>query len=97
MAPAGGELVEPAQCCNDGLLDALAFATILRDLEILIGADLLDADEHAASPSLTPHILRALSHLFQSEVEQFSEIPVRIYHYIIEDSCANRHPSSCFC
>ena len=36
----GGEFVEPAQRCNDGLLDALAFAAILRDLKILIGADL---------------------------------------------------------
>ena len=53
----GGELVEPAQRCNDGLLDALAFAAIVGDLKILIGADFLDADEHVASPSLTPHIL----------------------------------------
>ena len=44
---------------DDGLLDTLAFAAILRDLKILIGADILDAD-HAASPS-TPHILGMLS------------------------------------
>ena len=58
---AGGEFVEPAQRCNDGLFDALAFAAILRDLKILIRADFLDTDKHAASPSLTPHILGMLS------------------------------------
>ena len=58
---AGSEFVEPAQRCNDGLLDALAFAAILRDLKILIGTDFFDADEHAASPTLTPHIVRTLS------------------------------------
>ena len=65
----GGELVEPAEGGNDGLLDALAFAAILRDLKILIGADFLDADKHAASPSLTPHILGMLSRQFQMKVE----------------------------
>ena len=44
-----------------GLLDTLAFAAILRDLKILIRADFLDTDKHAASPSLTPHILGMLS------------------------------------
>ena len=36
-----------------------------RDLKILIRADFLDADEHEASPELTPHILRRLSRTFQ--------------------------------
>ena len=54
---AGGEFVEPAEGCDDGLLDAFSFAAILRDLEISIRTDFLDADEHAVSPSLTPHIL----------------------------------------
>ena len=58
---AGGELVEPAEGCDDGLLDTLALAAILRDLKILIRADFLDTDKHAASPSLTPHILGMLS------------------------------------
>ena len=56
----GGEFVEPAEGSDDGLLDALSFAAILRDLEILIRADFLDADEHGVSPSLTPHILGEL-------------------------------------
>ena len=57
---AGGEVVEPAEGSDDGLLDALSFAAILRDLEISIRADFLDADEHGVSPSLTPHILGEL-------------------------------------
>ena len=65
----GGECVEPAQRCNDGLLDALALAATLGDLKILIGADFLDADEHAASPSLTPHSLERSWRIFQLEVE----------------------------
>ena len=56
----GGEFVEPPEGSDDGLLDALSFAAILRDLEILIGADFFDADEHGVSPSLTPHILGEL-------------------------------------
>ena len=56
----GGEVVEPAEGSDDGLLDALSFAAILRDLEISIRADFLDADEHGVSPSLTPHILGGL-------------------------------------
>ena len=59
----------PAQRCNDGLFDAFAFAAILGDLKILIGADLLDADEHVASPSLTPHILMRSSLIFQRQIE----------------------------
>ena len=66
---AGGEFVEPAQRCDDGLLDAFAFAAILGDLKILIGADLLDADEHVASPTLTPHSLGRLSRIFQRGME----------------------------
>ena len=54
---AGGEFVESAQRCDDGLFDALSFAAVFRDLEILIGADLLDADEYVAPPTLTPYIL----------------------------------------
>ena len=69
MAPEAVSFVEPAQRCNDGLLDALALAATLRDLKILIGADFLDADEHAASPSLTPHSLERLWRIFQLEVE----------------------------
>ena len=56
-----GEFIEPPEGCDDGLLDALSFAAVFRDLKILIRADFLDADEHEASPSLTPHILRRLS------------------------------------
>ena len=87
---AGGEFVEPAQRCNDGLFDAFAFAAILRDLKILIGTDLLDADEHAASPSLTLHILVRLSLIFQSEAEHFPGIVAGIYHYNLEGNCTDR-------
>ena len=48
---------------------ALAFAAILRDLKILIRADFLNADEHVASPSLTPHILGMLSRQFRMKVD----------------------------
>ena len=41
---AGSELVEPAQRCNDGLLDALTFASILGDLEIFADSCALDGD-----------------------------------------------------
>ena len=94
---AGGEFVEPAQRCNDGLFDAFAFAAILRDLKILIGADLLDADEHAASPILTPHIVGRLLLIFQSGMEYLSGLRVRIYHYILEDSHTNQPLTPCFC
>ena len=60
MAPEAVSLSSRPSVCNDGLLDALAFAAILRDLEISIRADFLDADEHGVSPSLTPHILGEL-------------------------------------
>jgi len=79
-----GEGIEPAEGCDDGLLDALAFAAIVRDLEISIGADFLDAEEHAASPSLTPHSLGNLSLIFQREVGYFSKYRAEIYHYIPE-------------
>ena len=34
---AGGELVESAEGCDGGLLDAFAFAAVVRDLEVRIG------------------------------------------------------------
>ena len=70
---AGGELVEPAEGCDDGLLDALAFAVILGDLKVSIRADFLDTDEHVASLSLTPHIVGRLSRIFQTYMESFSK------------------------
>ena len=56
-----GEFVEPTEGCDDGLLDAISFAAVFGDLKVSIRADFLDADEHVASPSLTPHIVRRLS------------------------------------
>ena len=47
---------------------------LAADLELVEGRGRPDADEHAASPSLTPHILVKLSLIFQSEVEHFSGI-----------------------
>ena len=85
----GGEFVEPPEGSDDGLLDALAFAAIFGDLKILIGADFLDADEHVASPSLTPHIVGRLSLKFQRETESFSQFRARIYHYILENDRSN--------
>ena len=91
---AGGEFVEPAEGSEDGLLDAFSFAAVFRDLKILIRADLLDADEHEASPELTPHILRRLSRIFQCIGEYFLEIRARIYHYISEQHRPDRFISS---
>ena len=50
MAPEAVSLSSRPSVAMMGLFDAFAFAAILRDLKILIGADLLDADEHVASP-----------------------------------------------
>ena len=85
----GGEFVEPAEGSDDGLLDALAFAAVFGDLKILIRANFFDADEHVASPSLTPHIVGRLSRKFQRKTESFSKFLARIYHYILENDCSN--------
>ena len=91
---AGREFVEPTEGCDDGLLDAFSFAAVFRDLKILIRADYLDADEHEASPSLTPHISRRLSRIFQCIGEYFLDILARIYHYISEQHRPDRFISS---
>ena len=85
----GGEFVESAEGSDDGLFDALAFAAVFGDLKILIRADFFDADEHVASPSLTPHIVRRLSRQFQRETESFSKSLARIHHYTLENDCSN--------
>ena len=83
---AGGcEFVESAEGCDGGLLDAFAFAAILRDLEVLIRADFLDADEHVASPALTPHIVGRKSREFQSRGRSISRIQASIYHYTLRE------------
>ena len=78
---------------------------LVQDPEVL----LVDEPTASLDPKTSRQIMRlicepcaerklcAIVNIHDSEVEQFSEIPVRIYHYIIEDSRANRHPSSCFC
>ena len=59
----GGELVESAERGDDGLFDVFAFAVVFGDLEIVVFAGLFYADEHGASPVLTPHIVRQISEL----------------------------------
>ena len=51
-------------------------------------------DEHAASPSLTPHIVGRLSRRFQRETGSFSKFRAIIYHYILENGCSNHLPRS---
>ena len=63
-------------------------------LKILIRADILDADEHEASPSLTPHIVGRLSRIFQCIVEYSLEIRARVYHYISEQHRPDRFITS---
>ena len=65
----GGEFIEPPEGSDDGLLDAFSFAAVFGDLKISISADIFDADEHVASPSLTPHIVGRLLRRFQRETE----------------------------
>ena len=90
----GGEFVEPTEGSDDGLLDVFSFAAVFRDLKILIRADFLDADEHEASPVLTPHILRRLSGIFRCIGEYLLEFRARIYHYISEQHRPDRLISS---
>ena len=50
---AGGfDLVAPAERLDDALNVAPALACVLDEVEVLIGSDLLDADEHGAAPCL---------------------------------------------
>ena len=89
MAPEAVSFVEPPEGSDDGLLDAFAFAAVFGDLKVSISADFLDADEHVASPSLTPHIVGRLSGIFQRNMESFSKFLARIYHYILENDRSN--------
>ena len=51
--PGHGEFVEPAESRDDSLPDVFSISAVFGDLEGLIVADLLDADEHAVSQGLT--------------------------------------------
>src|SRR6516162_3030095 len=46
----GFDLVAPAECLDDALHVATTLAGILDEVEILVGSNLLDADEHGAAP-----------------------------------------------
>ena len=72
-------------------LTRFSFAAVFRDLKILIRADFLDADEHAAFPTLTPHFAGRPSPKFQRKMEPFSKIWAMIYHYTLENSRSD-HP-----
>jgi hypothetical protein len=48
----GFDLVAPAERLDDALNVAPALACVLDEVEVLIGSDLLDADEHGAAPCL---------------------------------------------
>lgn len=44
------DLVAPAEGFDDALDVASALAGILHEVEVFVGPDLLDADEHGAAP-----------------------------------------------
>src|SRR6476620_4814607 len=46
----GLDLVAPAERLDDALHVAATLAGVLDEVEILVGSDLLDADEHGAAP-----------------------------------------------
>src|SRR5215469_12587353 len=46
----GLDLVTPAERLDDALHVAATLAGVLDEVEILVGSDLLDADEHGAAP-----------------------------------------------
>src|SRR5215467_4110478 len=46
----GLDLVAPAERLNDALHVAATLASVLDEVEILVGSNLLDADEHGAAP-----------------------------------------------
>src|SRR5262249_18266581 len=46
----GLDLVAPAESLDDALHVAATLAGVLDQVEILVGSDLLDADEHGAAP-----------------------------------------------
>ena len=46
----GLDLVAPAESLDDALHVAATLAGVLDEVEILVGSDLLDADEHGAAP-----------------------------------------------
>ena len=46
----GLDLVAPAERLDDALHVAATLAGVLDEVEILLGSDLLDADEHGAAP-----------------------------------------------
>ena len=46
----GLDLVAPAKRLDDALYMAAALAGVLDEVEVFVGSDLLDADEHGAAP-----------------------------------------------
>ena len=50
--PRGLDLVAPAERLDDALHVATALAGVLDKIEVFVGSDLLDADEHGAAPCL---------------------------------------------
>ena len=72
----GLDLVAPAKRLDDALYMAAALAGVLDEVEVFVGSDLLDADEHGAAPCFrtSTTIFASLQAESSFSIEIFREI-----------------------